>query len=79
MTCKGAAREPDTEAIIRAILKVCERRKVFLWCEWLESHANPADWPSRMFEMLPGRRREFTQKLAAMGCRERSYKTLPRY
>lgn len=46
--CRGSAQESDMRRIIEEIRKLVVRHQIFLWVEWVESEANPADAPSRI-------------------------------
>ena len=63
MCCKNAAREEDTNHIIRKINNVIVQKKMFVWFEWVESKANISDGPSRWLSASPGDKTKISKEI----------------
>ena len=77
--CKAPAFEKDTRTLVRSIVKLYEKLHIAVWFEWIESKANPADWPSRLLYEYGDIHLATKQRLDALSLREMYISRFPGY
>ena len=78
--CKVNSAQNDSAILIQAIQKLVEKYRIAIWYEWVESKANLADIPSRIFEEAEEDRQVIRDQMNAWGFAEINIpKSLPNY